>query len=568
MTTAESLVILGLSERARAPSRASGCGALDAARAHDRAAFTAMLRHRMDAGPQRPEAAPTPGDDARGEATLPPDASERTPQTPEEAERSATSVRRRTARRGPRATEGEPSATDPTAATAAAAVASAAAAAVEEAVVAQAAAAVSASMPLDLIEEAASSDTAPEPDEAGAEDVLAITAVAPSGAMAPSQATSRVGTTPSPRANATEAVPAPNVRSEPARPADELLIAGTGEGRGDDAEAAREGALSPTAPRAGDAPADPRGIPVLEGTPASAQGFRPTGAPSAAAQAQGREESAEVGDLSAAPPSTGHATPAAPRAEPSVATTAPERDGAPTAPAQTAPGGPASDVRAAPSAAQRAASARAMASGAPADGVAQTAVIAEQVSAGERSERHAQPTPADATPVAVLRDPQATATPWLHASEGVAEGHAVHEVPRALKVHLADDIAGDIQRLTFLGQDSAVLQLEPRDLGKLNIHLAMQDGGLSIEMVVESEAVKAIVESTLEHLQTSLAEHGLETAAIMVQVGASSQRDAAEHEARRGVAARNAVPALGRIEASPAPQEALGGHDSTVDYRI
>lgn len=101
MTTAESLVILGLSERARAPSRASGCGALDAARAHDRAAFTAMLRHRMDAGPQRPEAAPTPGDDARVEATLPPDASERTPQTPEEAERSATSVRRRTARRGP-----------------------------------------------------------------------------------------------------------------------------------------------------------------------------------------------------------------------------------------------------------------------------------------------------------------------------------------------------------------------------------------------------------------------------------------------------------------------------------
>jgi hypothetical protein len=198
MTTAESLVILGLSERARAPSRASGCGALDAARAHDRAAFTAMLRHRMDAGPQRPEAAPTPGDDARVEATLPPDASERTPQTPEEAERSATSVRRRTARRGPRATEGEPSATDPTAATAAAAVASAAAAAVEEAVVAQAAAAVSASMPLDLIEEAASSDTAPEPDEAGAEDVLAITAVAPSGAMAPSQASSRVGTTPPP----------------------------------------------------------------------------------------------------------------------------------------------------------------------------------------------------------------------------------------------------------------------------------------------------------------------------------------------------------------------------------
>ena len=386
MTTAESLVILGLSERARAPSRASGCGALDAARAHDRAAFTAMLRHRMDAGPQRPEAAPTPGDDARVEATLPPDASERTPQTPEEAERSATSVRRRTARRGPRATEGEPSATDPTAATAAAAVASAAAAAVEEAVVAQAAAAVSASMPLDLIEEAASSDTAPEPDEAGAEDVLAITAVAPSGAMAPSQATSRVGTTPSPRANATEAVPAPNVRSEPARPADELLIAGTGEGRGDDAEAAREGALSPTAPRAGDAPADPRGIPVLEGTPASAQGFRPTGAPSAAAQAQGREESAEVGDLSAAPPSTGHATPAAPRAEP-PATTAPERDGTRRRRRRQA-ALPATCARRAPLSAQR----RARWHRRQLDGVGQTAVISRAGVRREALERHATDT--------------------------------------------------------------------------------------------------------------------------------------------------------------------------------
>ena len=97
----------------------------------------------------------------------------------------------------------------------------------------------------------------------------------------------------------------------------------------------------------------------------------------------------------------------------------------------------------------------------------------------------------------------------------------------------------------------------------------MQNGGLSVEMVVETEAVKAIVESTLGQLQSALAQHGLATAGVFVQVGQSAHRDSEEWQARRGREPRGAPAAAGRIEGSaPPPGARPMGFGSTVDYRI
>jgi flagellar hook-length control protein FliK len=183
----------------------------------------------------------------------------------------------------------------------------------------------------------------------------------------------------------------------------------------------------------------------------------------------------------------------------------------------------------------------------------------------ERPGRRQQGVPAEGAPEVLPGSARATVVQWLHGSERVDEGQALQQAQRMVVSNLVDDI----RRLTFMGQDRALLQLQPPELGKLSIHLNMQDGGLSVEMVVETEAVKAIVESTLDQLQSALAQHGLATTGVFVGVGQSAHRDPEAWQARRGREARAGPEGPRRIEAALLPPQAQSvGFGSTVDYRI
>jgi len=183
----------------------------------------------------------------------------------------------------------------------------------------------------------------------------------------------------------------------------------------------------------------------------------------------------------------------------------------------------------------------------------------------EQPARRQQGEPAEGAPEALPGSARATVMQWLHGSKRVDEGQALQQAQRMVVSSLADDI----RRLTFVGQDRALLQLQPPELGKLSIHLSMHEGGLSVEMTVETEAVKAIVESTLDQLQSALAQHGLATTDIFVGVGQNTDRDPEAWQARSGREPWAPAGGSRHAEAALPPTETpIVAFGSTVDYRI
>lgn len=515
MTGMESLCTLGLSGQPRAPAWVSGCGAgagpgdvaLDAAAPADGTPFAQALREWLGVA-ARPTLAAEAGE---GEAVAPfaadaPSRGERTRDTEGlEESAEATDATRPKTRQGARA--------DAAPATAAPAT-----------LVAPAAALIP--VPLDLIQEAASSEPAPEPSQASA-DEMRITPLASVSATA--------------AATGVEQLPAASLAT-PAMGAVVSPRADVAEAKAPEREEQPEVATAPTAEPASTTPGAGGITPDAEAAPAP---HEPLTAPTPA------EASHDV----AAPAMQGITADDNRRGRMAAeGANAAGADGAPL-PHAAAPSAGVQDV------------AQAARAEAPVSATSATSSQREEARdpAAEPPADSRQSAPAKGAPEFLPEAARATVVQWLHGAESVDEGRALQGAQRILVENLAEDI----HRLTFVGQSRAVLQLQPPDLGKLSIHLTMQEGGLAVEMVVESEAVKAIVESTLGQLQSALAQHGLATAGVFVQVGEGAQRDAETWQAPRGREPRHAPRAVGRLEdAPPPPGGRIVGYGSTVDYRI
>jgi len=181
-----------------------------------------------------------------------------------------------------------------------------------------------------------------------------------------------------------------------------------------------------------------------------------------------------------------------------------------------------------------------------------------------RPDRHQQAVPAEGDPAVLPASVRGLLVHWLPASERVDETRALEQAQRLLASNLADDI----RRLTFQGQERAFLQLQPPELGKVSIRLDVHEGGLSVEMTVETEAVRAVVASTLGQLQTALAQHGLTTSYVYVGVGQNAHRDPEAWQARGGREVRQTSAAPAPLVADAPSQGRAVGFGSTVDYRI
>lgn len=117
------------------------------------------------------------------------------------------------------------------------------------------------------------------------------------------------------------------------------------------------------------------------------------------------------------------------------------------------------------------------------------------------------PTPAALSPIASpiqdqsvgsgLRLAQADSAPQLYASYWPATDEfnhdLVHQV-RWLKDH-------DLQR--------AELQLHPADLGRLSIHIGLQDGQASVQLITHTPEARQLLEQALPQLQQLLAQNGM-----------------------------------------------------------
>lgn len=82
------------------------------------------------------------------------------------------------------------------------------------------------------------------------------------------------------------------------------------------------------------------------------------------------------------------------------------------------------------------------------------------------------------------------------------------------------------------GLSELQIQLKPEFLGRLNLHLAVENGLITARFMAESLQVKQIIESNLSQLKQSLGEQGLQVDRLEVSVGGgSANQQFGQHQA-------------------------------------
>jgi flagellar hook-length control protein FliK len=94
--------------------------------------------------------------------------------------------------------------------------------------------------------------------------------------------------------------------------------------------------------------------------------------------------------------------------------------------------------------------------------------------------------------------------------------------PRSAAVNKAEVINQIVKKAEIIFTDSQPeikMQLEPENLGKLTLKLAVEKGLITAKFVTESYEVKQIIESNFNELKDMLQEKGLEVQNLSVSVG-------------------------------------------------
>ena len=100
--------------------------------------------------------------------------------------------------------------------------------------------------------------------------------------------------------------------------------------------------------------------------------------------------------------------------------------------------------------------------------------------------------------------------------------NAVTEITSTTETVDAEGIMRQIVNHVKVGVSSEVttmeLQLQPENLGKLDLQVALKDGELVAEFKTENEAVKNLIEGQLIHLKETLEQQGLKVSSVEVSV--------------------------------------------------
>lgn len=137
----------------------------------------------------------------------------------------------------------------------------------------------------------------------------------------------------------------------------------------------------------------------------------------------------------------------------------------------------------------------------------------------ESVSRLADQRPAEAKPVAIIAETGDVPPRAPLASAAAAEplaGLSLSDEPAAMVSRLASGIEG----LILKGREEAVVRLHPPELGELRIRIAAHQGDVMVQMTVQSPAVRDMLAAQLDRLRLSLAESGLGSALLSVQVDA------------------------------------------------
>ncbi len=105
----------------------------------------------------------------------------------------------------------------------------------------------------------------------------------------------------------------------------------------------------------------------------------------------------------------------------------------------------------------------------------------------------------------------------------------------------------------------------------MSIRVTMAGGRVTVEMLVQDQAVKALVEARLDQLCEALAGQGLRTAALSVQVGQHAQQGVwswLPRQSNRRARPRRSGPVRVGAAHLELANPILAGRDCTIDYGI
>jgi len=97
---------------------------------------------------------------------------------------------------------------------------------------------------------------------------------------------------------------------------------------------------------------------------------------------------------------------------------------------------------------------------------------------------------------------------------------------------LVKDIADQVSLLAGQGKSDFHIQLRPESLGRLNVHLSMDDAGVTVRMHADSAQAKAVIESNLGQLKQSFQDQGIRVDRFVVQVSQGQLSQDSQHPRR------------------------------------
>jgi flagellar hook-length control protein FliK len=82
-----------------------------------------------------------------------------------------------------------------------------------------------------------------------------------------------------------------------------------------------------------------------------------------------------------------------------------------------------------------------------------------------------------------------------------------------------------MDQLRQMGRVEARLDLHPPELGRMQLHLAMEDGHMNLRLVVQNDAVKRLMEAQQEPLRVRFADMGVSVGQFDVRRDGGSPND-------------------------------------------
>lgn len=174
-------------------------------------------------------------------------------------------------------------------------------------------------------------------------------------------------------------------------------------------------------------------------------------------------------------------------------------------------------------------------------------------------ENDSEPTAAKASATAAGTSANVVESPRL---EQVAQTAPANPAP-PLAHQIHDQIANQMDQLRQMGRVEMQLNLHPPELGRVQLHLTLEDGQLNVRMLVQDESAKRLIDQQLEPLRVRFSEMGVSVGQFDVRRDGNSAHPEQQQPAEPSAQALQADSRTGpRLQK---PYAKVGNADALVD---